>query len=286
MLGYLFSLHLTKPINKMVTSIADLSTANLEQPLVSKGIYKTVFEQINRLSQRLKSNEIERQEIQKMRQDWVANVTHDIKTPLASIKGYAELLESDMPLDKSEINQYADIIQNKADYLTDLVADLNLVMQLENRQSLLHKEKVNLISLVKSLIIEVFNDPKYQHIHVEFQSQLPVIERQVDIKLMKRAIANLIYNAILHNDKVVNILIKIVEDNKLHIWVVDDGKGVSDEDLPRLFNRYYRGTNTGEAHKGSGLGMAIVKEIITAHDGEIHVHSHPGKGMAVDMMLP
>ena len=104
-------------------------------------------------------------------------------------------------------------------------------------------------------------------------------------KLIKRAINNIIYNSLVHNDEDTSIIIKVYKDDNTHIFIKDNGKGISEDEIKYIFERYYRGTNTGEAHKGSGLGMAIVKEIINAHNGDIQINSELGVGTEIEIIL-
>ena len=92
---------------------------------------------------------------------------------------------------------------------------------------------------------------------------------------MERSITNLIFNALIHNQKNTEVFVDIQKRDKIYIEIIDNGKGISEEDLGKLFNRYYRGTNTAD-HKGSGLGMSIAKEVIEAHCGSIAVESKLG----------
>jgi signal transduction histidine kinase len=90
---------------------------------------------------------------------------------------------------------------------------------------------------------------------------------------------------IVHNEEGVDITVTVAQKEHIAIIVEDDGKGISQEDLSRIFDRYYRGTNTGEAHKGSGLEMAIAQDIIHAHQDEINIHSTQGIGTRVEIQL-
>lgn len=241
---------------------------------------------MNILSSKLEANEKERIEIQNMRRDWIANISHDIKTPLASIKGYAELMDGSYDLTEGEVKKYAEIIEEKSDYLKNLVEDLNLTMKLEDNKEIMNIKQVNIVSLVRETVIEVLNDPLYKHSNVEMHSVEDDIELELDEKLMKRAISNLVYNSLIHNEKKVDIVIEIQKSDLVEIIISDNGKGICEEDIGKVFDRYYRGTNTGEAHKGSGLGMAIVKDIVLSHNGQIDLLSKENKGVKVYIKLP
>lgn len=283
--GYIFSKGLTRPVKKIITGVDDLADGNYDVYYKEKGVYSKVFGKLNSLSDTLKSSEIERIKIEKMREDWIANISHDIKTPLSSIKGYAEVLSEDYDFTNEEISEFANIINSKANYIKELVDDLNLTMKLKNSNSIINKEEVNLNSLVKNSVIDIFNDPRYSDRDIEFVDSEKVIKKNLDKTLIKRVINNLIYNALVHNDENVSIIVSVFEDEKAHIIIKDNGKGINEDELKYIFERYYRGTNTGEAHKGSGLGMAIAKEIIVAHGGDIQIRSEVSKGTEIEIIL-
>ncbi|WP_317412256.1 histidine kinase dimerization/phospho-acceptor domain-containing protein, partial [Clostridium baratii] len=128
--GYIFSKGITKPVKDIIDGVDNLYDGNYEFYSKEEGIYKNVFKKLNSLSYKLEENELERKKIDKMRSEWIANISHDIKTPLSSIKGYAEFLEQDYDFSSDDIKSYAEIINNKSDYIKELVDDLNLSMKL------------------------------------------------------------------------------------------------------------------------------------------------------------
>ncbi|MGL5750192.1 MAG: sensor histidine kinase [Paraclostridium sp.] len=284
-IGYVFSKSLTKPVKNIINAVDDLYDKNYEISYKEKGIYKNVFKKLNSLSYKLKENELERKKIDKMREDWIANISHDIKTPLSSIKGYAEFLGEDYEFSKEDIKSYADIINNKSDYIKELVDDLNLNMKLKNNKSILNKEKVNVVSFAKNIVIDILNDSKYSSVDIKFKCSEDKIFMDIDKVLMQRVLNNLIYNALVHNDENINIVVSVYKDDNIYISISDNGCGISKDDLKNIFERYYRGTNTGEAHKGSGLGMSIAKEIVNAHGGDIIINSELEKGTDIKIVL-
>lgn len=283
--GYIFSKGLTKPVKNIIDGVDHLYDGNYEVYFKEKGIYINVLKKLNILSDKLKENELERKNIDQMRDEWVANISHDIKTPLSSIKGYAEFLEQDYDFSSEDIKSYAKIINNKSDYIKELVNDLNLSMKLKNNESILKKEKVNIVNLVKNLVIDILNDSKYSNVDIRFECNEDQIFIDIDKVLIQRVLNNLIYNALVHNDKNISIVVHVYKNENTHISISDNGKGISEIDLENIFNRYYRGTNTGEAHKGSGLGMSIAKEIVNAHNGDITINSVLGKGTDINITL-
>lgn len=119
---------------------------------------------------------------------------------------------------------------------------------------------------------------------IHFNPQSEKIEFDFDENLMRRCISNLIFNALIHNSEGTEVVVDIRNQGRINIEIRDNGKGIDEEDIRKLFNRYYRGTNT-ESHKGSGLGMSIAKEVIEAHGGNIFVESELGKGTSIKIEL-
>ncbi|WP_321833032.1 sensor histidine kinase [Clostridium butyricum] len=284
--GYLFSRKLTKPISEIITNIDILSKGNYNSYTKEKGIYKAVFENINDLSSTLRENENQRKELESMREEWLANITHDIKTPLASIQGYAEIIsDKDYEFTRDEMQEYTEIIYSKSKYIRELVDELNLSTRLKNNALSLNKQNTNLVALLRNVVIDILNDSRYENRNIEFNSNIDVIEKEVDVMLLKRALTNLIFNAVVHNNESVEVKVEIKKIDKINISIKDNGNGINTKDLKHIFDRYYRGTNTGEAHKGSGLGMAISKEIINNHGGEIQINSKLGCGTEILITL-
>lgn len=280
--GYLFSRKLTKPISSVLWSIETMANGNYSLYIKDRGIYEEVFKNINMLADTLRINEDERKENEELREEWLTNITHDIKTPLASIQGYAEIInDKDYEIAEDELQEYTEIIYNKSKYIKDLVDDLNLSTRLKNNTIALNKKKINLVSLVRNIIVDILNDNRYRNRNIEFESDEDLIEVSVDSILFRRAITNFIFNSIVHNNEETLIKVEIAKKDNIEIIIKDSGVGISKSDLKHIFERYYRGTNTGELHKGSGLGMAISKEIIEIHKGKIYVSSKVGVGTEI-----
>ncbi|PJN54501.1 Alkaline phosphatase synthesis sensor protein PhoR [Paenibacillus sp. GM2FR] len=286
-IAYIFSKRLTKPMFILIDSIKRLAGRDYTVYHQPKGIYKDVFANINLLSQELKSSEMERKKLDAMKEEWIGNISHDIKTPLASIQGYAEMIkDTEYQFSMDEIRDYAGIIEGKSKYLSDVIEDLNLSTRLRNKELTLNMKNVNIVSLVRNVVIDTLNDPRYANRDIDFKSSHEVIKIEVDDILIRRAISNLIYNAIVHNREDISIKVEVEKkEEQIGIRVQDDGKGIKQEELGRIFDRYYRGTHTGELHKGSGLGMAITHDIVIAHGGHIQVHSKVDQGTVMEIKL-
>jgi signal transduction histidine kinase len=283
--GYFFSNRLAKPLVQIINGIQNLAKGNFQSNDKQKGIYKNVFQNLNDLSKALLANEEERRKIEKTREEWVTNITHDIKTPLSSIKGYAELI-GEYELDETEKNRYVEIILNKSDYIQGLIEDLNITYQLKSTLFPLKKKEEDLVNIVRESIIEILNHPLYEDSQLDFSSEYDHYSFSCDKTLIQRAIMNLIYNSIVHNPKDTHVKIEIKKvQESISIIIEDHGVGIAEEELESLFTRYYRGTNTGETHKGSGLGLAISKQVVEVHGGDLMVQSQLGEGTRIQIIF-
>ncbi|GGH39314.1 sensor histidine kinase [Paenibacillus segetis] len=286
LIGYFFSKRLAKPVNSIIEGIKRLANKEYNLNYEPKGIYKDVFYNVNYLSNELRVNENERKKLDKMKEEWISNISHDIKTPLASIQGYAEMMkDAEYHFSLAEMMEYAGIIESKSLYIKEVIEDLNLTTRLKSKELTLNTKTINLVTLLRNTVIDILNDAKYSDRDIEFQCNQETILFDADEILIRRAINNLIYNAIVHNDNHVKIVVRIEKKEQIHITIQDDGKGIQKQEVDRIFDRYYRGTNTGELHKGSGLGMAIANDIIQAHNGEIKVNSILGHGTTIEIKL-
>ncbi|MCT4781681.1 MULTISPECIES: sensor histidine kinase [Exiguobacterium] len=281
LIGLAFSSRLTRPVYRLTERIAqlkarDFSTVEPKRP----GIYRPVFANLNDVSKTLKTYEREREQLEIRRKEWMSNVSHDLKTPLASIQGYAELLD-DTDVNETERRQYAAVIERKARYMKELLDDFNLTMRLQHGDFPLEKVDAGLERFVRELVIDVLNDPRFADRSLEFTSH-DAATVALDHHFMKRALLNFLYNALVHNDETVHVKVAVSGST---ITISDDGQGINDQDLPYIFERYYRGTNTDDTI-GSGLGMAISRDIIEAHGGTVDVTSEVATGTSIHINLP
>lgn len=284
-IGFIFGNKLTTPLLYIIQGVDFLAEDKYIIDYEEKGVYRKVFRSLNKLTETLRINRRERAKIEKMREEWIANISHDLKTPLSSIKGYAEILANkDYEISNKDAIHNSTIILNKANYMEQLIEELRLHEKLKNNALVINKRRGNLTKFLRGTIIEILNHPYYEDRIIHFNPQGENIEFDFDDSLMRRSITNLIFNALVHNNKGTEVFVNIRNQEKIYIEIKDNGKGINEEDLKNLFNRYYRGTNT-ENHKGSGLGMSIAKEVIDAHGGSIAVESELNKGTTIKIVL-
>jgi signal transduction histidine kinase len=207
------------------------------------------------------------------RKEMIANVSHDLRTPMSSILGYAEILaQKRTQLNDNEQIKYLNIISSEAKRLNNMVGELFDLSKLEAGQIVLDKEKFNIKELSQDILYNYDLRAKEKNIRLlsEFQENLPLVE--ADIRWIDRVVQNLLDNAIKYANK--DGLIKITifsEDNLLHFKVCNTGEPIKSEHLPNIFDRYFKSTN--RTAESTGLGLAIVKKIIDLHGGKIWAES-------------
>ncbi|WHY86613.1 HAMP domain-containing sensor histidine kinase [Neobacillus novalis] len=293
------------PLIMMMKWIQNLGSGLYEQPydlhqrpmmLNKKGklkrkyrLYKDLIATLSHLTKTLKQNEAQRQKMTQTREEWISGLSHDLKTPLSSISGYAQMLESkNYSWSEPETREFAGIITEKSTYMMDLLEDLTLTYRLKNQTLPMAKELVDMNEFIRRTVIHFINDPTNNGKQFLFHSHNGTIFAPIDSKWFQRIIDNLLANAVKYNPSGTKITVSIssIEQYLMMITIEDDGIGMDNETLNKLFHRYYRGTNTSDSGSGTGLGMAITKQLVHLHGGSINVKSAPQKGTTVRIALP
>lgn len=278
---------LTRHLGKISKGIGDVSMRSYTS-LPEKGVFGEIYGALNKMDAEICHSDKVQQDTERIRREWIANITHDLKTPLSPIKGYAELLMDSLTLDSETIQEYGGIILKNVNHTERMINDLKLTYQLDSGAMPYHPQTVRLVRFLKELVIDIVNDPAFANRSIEFESNIQECEVCLDIDLFRRAVNNLIINALTHNPPETKVTISIDTDSKKRILICisDNGIGMSDKEQSELFNRYYRGTNMKEKPEGSGLGLAIAKQIITLHNGNIAVKSKRGEGTRFTIVFP
>jgi two-component system phosphate regulon sensor histidine kinase PhoR len=227
-------------------------------------------------------------ELEKVRQDFVANVSHELRTPLTTIKGYAETL-LDGALKEDVAFQFTQIIKKHADRLTKIVEDLLMLSRIESREFHLNQEALPLQDLINDVFDYVREAAEKKKISIDRSEPFPLLNIAVDRNYIEQVLINLIDNAIKYTPDGGRIVISAVErDGKeIEVSVHDNGIGIPKEDLPRIFERFYR-VDKGRSQEsgGTGLGLSIVKHLVQAHGGKVWVESRLREGSTFHFTLP
>ncbi|WP_339218721.1 HAMP domain-containing sensor histidine kinase [Paenibacillus sp. FSL W7-1332] len=299
----LFGWYFGGPIGFIMAWIHRLSQDNYKQPAnlskiyTRKGklrmrfrLYQEVLEHLHSLGSILQANEVERTQIEEAKQEWIAGISHDLKTPLTYIKGYSALLLNDQyEWSKEEAISFIREMDDKGKHMEELIQDLSLVTQLNRADGALPLQKTNqdIVEFTKRVVADISNNPQASSYHLHFQADSPAIQVDFDSKFMQRILQNIMMNSILHNPEHTDIYVQITDEGEhAAIRIMDNGVGMPAHMLEHLFQQYYRGTTTESSSDGTGLGMAIVYKLVQAHDGAINVESEPSQGTTFTIRLP
>jgi two-component system phosphate regulon sensor histidine kinase PhoR len=222
----------------------------------------------------------ELKKLEQMRKDFVANVSHELKTPVTSIKGFAETLLDGAMNDKKALADFLSIILKESERLQSLIHDLLELSKIEKPGFKLNVQKLNISVLLKEVITLLTGKAQAKNIRLEFNHKENEVTIKGDVDRLKQVFLNLIGNAIAYTppDGVVKIILLDHGEN-VRVHVKDTGVGIEKDEIPRIFERFYRVDRARSRNSGgTGLGLAIVKHIVEAHHGHISVKSEVGKG--------
>lgn len=228
----------------------------------------------------------EQHRLENMRKEFVANVSHELKTPLTTIKSYVETLLSELENDDRIIKQFLQIIDNEADRMARLVRDLLQLSKLDYQRKLDKVSEINLKKLLESVVTKLRMSVEEKNHSLVLDLKDVVIKGDED--KLEQVILNILSNSIKYTPKNGVISVSIVEnDHSAEVRIKDNGIGIPKEDLPRIFERFYRVDKARSRELGgTGLGLSIAKEIVELHQGTIDVISEVGIGTEVIVRLP
>ncbi|MEH2942847.1 HAMP domain-containing sensor histidine kinase [Lachnospiraceae bacterium KK002] len=278
---------LSRKLSGITRGIKNISLRSY-RPLQENGMFGEIYSALNKMDRDIHRADQISQETETTRREWIANITHDLKTPLSPIKGYAELLADSSDKEKETVQEYGAVILKNINYTENLINDLKLTWQLDSGAIPYHPQKILITRCVKEWVIDIVNDPAFSDRDIAFESNVPALYAHIDSALFRRAVTNLILNALTHNpaETTVSVTLDTDKNGSILLSVRDNGNGLSEAEQSKLFERYYRGTNTKEKPEGSGLGLAIANQIVTLHGGEITVKSQPGTGTEFIIHVP
>jgi len=282
-----FARSLVQPITSMRSTAMELAAGNYE---AETGIvrYDEIGElavTIDFLADKLAENEIERKNMEQMRLDFFANVSHELRTPITVVRGYTESLVDGVVSDEERRQQYYNRMLSECQSMERLVGDLLLLSKMQNPDFLVEKEPVNLQ--------QVFNDLKRTAGAIADEKNIEIVVSEpsrpcimmADYVRLRQMFVVIVDNAIKFSHENSSIYITLEEGENIKVSIRDEGVGISEEELPNIFEKFYKSKLRQNA-KGSGLGLAIAKQICIKHDGTLRVESTVGEGTTFIFTFP
>lgn len=280
LIAFFISRFTTNPIKEMVEF-----SKRIERGNYSARININTNDEIGGLAKALNHMAEHLSEIEKMRKTLVQNVSHDLRTPLAVIKGYLETL-NDEAFTKEERKRSMQIIKNETERMESMLEELSELSLIDSKKYKLNLEKINLNEVVSETveIMKIEAEKKGLFLKMEQDRASYIL---ADKKRIKEILMNLLSNAIKFTEKG-GVYIKSYQDEKnAVISIKDTGKGIAKEEIPHIFERFYRGEKSRSAKTGGlGIGLTIVKELVYAHKGRIKIKSELNKGTEFKVYFP
>lgn len=289
LIGLIAIYYLTRQWSGLIQTFQEFKNGNLSTRMIeSKGELGMVSATFNEMASSIEKNIDNLKMVDSLRKELITNISHDLRTPIASIQGFTELLqEKGQSLSVKEKTEYLNIVLSNIEKLKKLVNDLFELSKLESQNVKLKMEALSLPDLVHDVAgkYQLLAEERGVKINITLSPNLPLVN--ADIGLIDRALQNLIDNALkfCKKEDYINVELSQANPASIEIRVIDTGQGISSEDLPLIFERYYRGSNV-DKRTSTGLGLAITKRIVELHGSSIEVKSKPNEGAAFSFRLP
>lgn len=265
---------ITEPITKITKKAKKLGSGDTEVIFEESGI-----KEIDELSEALTQAQMEMVKTDELRRDLMANVSHDLKTPLTMIKAYAEMIRDISYKDHDKMNEHLGIIVDETDRLTVLVNDILDLSRMQSNADTLSIETFDLADNIKTIVnrYQIIKETEKYIINVEMPESIKI---KADKKKINQVIYNLINNAINYTGEDKTVTLRVTKHKKYYlVEIIDTGKGIKESEIPYIWNKYYKNDKNHQRNVVStGLGLSIVKEILELHGYEYGVKSVLKKG--------
>ncbi len=278
-MGFIISRSITRPINKLMTKAKYISKGEYDKKIeINTDILEIndLINSINNLSQSIKEQE-------NIRKRLTGDISHELKTPLTNIQSHLEAMIDGIwePTEERLLS-----VKEEAERLSSLVSDMQKLNKYDEASIKLKKDYVNISDIICFVIFQFSNLAKSKNIKIEYEKKN--INLYCDKDKITQALVNILSNAIRYSNEGSTIFIEErLKDNKVIISIEDQGIGISEEDLKYVFERFYRADKSRtRATGGTGIGLTIVKSIVSSHGGEVKLESKLGEGSKFTIILP
>ena len=278
-IGFIISRSITRPINKLMTKAKYISKGEYDKKIeINTDILEIneLINSINNLSQSIKEQE-------NIRKRLTGDISHELKTPLTNIQSHLEAMIDGVwePTEERLLS-----VKEEAERLSSLVSDMQKLNRYDESSIKLKKDNVNISDIICFVIFQFSNLAKSKNIKIEYEKKN--INLYCDKDKITQALVNILSNAIRYSNEGSTIFIEErLKDNKVIISIEDQGIGISEEDLKYVFERFYRADKSRtRATGGTGIGLTIVKSIVSSHGGEVKLESKLGEGSKFTIILP
>ncbi|QAA33169.1 HAMP domain-containing sensor histidine kinase [Clostridium manihotivorum] len=283
---YFVSKSIVKPIKELDKGAGEILKGNLDYKLDidSSDEIGEVADTFEEMRLRLKESLEIQKHYEENRKELIASISHDLKTPITSIKGYIEGIKDGVADTPDKMEKYVNTILTKANYMDSLINDLFLYSKLDLNKEPFKFQKVDMNVYIRDCVEEINFDLDQNKVNLKFNVPDTPTLLNIDVQKVKRAIMNIVENSIKYKTDerlIIEIILRRYSSNVI-LEIKDNGRGIPKEALPYIFERFYRADTSRETTiGGSGLGLAIAKKIMDEHNGEISVDSEANVGTSI-----
>lgn len=271
---------ITNPLRHIAEGIKNVTEGHFDKRLNFEANYELqqIQSYFNTMAQKLEKAEKEKEQMEESKQRMLVDISHDLKTPITSIKGYVEALRNGLIKGEERKQKALNLIYKKTELVTVLIEDVFELSKLESTDYPCAMERLDIAEFIREIAVEFYYP--FEEKSFNFQFDIPPHEIQVpfNYNLLYRAVSNILSNALIYNPEETTVILKLIEDsNHVHIYITDDGVGIADNIKDKIFEAFFRGDQSRQSDGGSGLGLTISKKIIQKHGGNILLDTSKGK---------
>lgn len=284
------AMYISRPISRLATTVAEISRGSYvfnddDQPLDEINI---LAGQLNKLTVRLQKIQAESCRMEEEKARLFAEISHELRTPLTSVQGFVEAIRDGMVQDEALQEKYLDTIYTQTVHISRLVDDMLVLSRLESGNITVEKLPVDLIALAQGVVVSMEGLAKSNNASIVIEKNAEKAFILGDVDRIEQIMRNLLKNAVKATENgTIRVGVKTRQDEVI-LNIEDNGVGIPPEDLPHIWDRFYRGKNQrgNMQEKGTGLGLVIVKKLVQLQDGKIDVTSQLGKGTTFSLSFP
>jgi len=285
------AMYISEPMSRLATSLMEISSGNfilndIDQPLYEINV---LADQVNKLATEFKKIQTESDRMEEERARLFAEISHELRTPLTAVQGFAEAIRDGIVEDKMLQKKYIDMIYTQTLHVTRLVDDIIALSRLESGNVTISKVPLDLVVLTQGVVMSMESMANTKNNNIVFEKKTEKALVAGDVDRMEQILRNLLKNAIKATENgTIKATVESLQDQVV-LTIEDNGIGIAPEELPRIWDRFYRGKkqrSTNPEEEGSGLGLVIVKKLVQLQDGKIEVKSKLGKGTTFRIFFP
>ncbi|OBZ09162.1 cell wall metabolism sensor histidine kinase WalK [Bacillus sp. FJAT-26390] len=281
---YLYSrwtaLKITNPLEAIASGMQNMANGRFRTRLAFKADYELaqIQDSFNNMAEQLEQSETEKRMLEESKQRLLVGVSHDLKTPITTIQGYAKALQLGIVDDEGKRQDYLDYILNKSNLLTSLIDDIFELSKLDSPDYVLETELADIAEFVREIAAQFYNQFEEKPLLIQVQIPSNEIRIRFNAKMLYRALSNLLINTLKYCPAGSEVLLQLLEtESHIQLNVIDNGPGIPDNLYKIIFDPFTRGDQARTCDGGTGLGLAIAKHVMEKHNGELQLDTSNGQ---------